>query len=63
MNNYQKNDLKRLLSESLREQPDSYTIQQLLEQFPTTTELVDASEQQLVHNDRVDRPLSRPAPQ
>lgn len=49
MNNYQKEDLKRLLSESLRERPDSYTIQQLFEQFPTTTELVDASEQQLVH--------------
>jgi DNA repair protein RadC len=49
MNNYRKDDLKRLLSESLRERPDSYTIQQLFEQFPTTTELVDASEQQLVH--------------
>jgi DNA repair protein RadC len=49
MNQYPTEELNRLISESLRERPDSYTIQQLFEQFPTTTELIDASEQQLVH--------------
>ncbi|GKU79431.1 DNA repair protein RadC [Paenibacillus sp. L3-i20] len=48
MNNYQNDKLKRLVSESLRERPDSYPIQQLFEQFPTTAELLDVSEQQLV---------------
>ncbi|MFM9329410.1 RadC family protein [Paenibacillus mesotrionivorans] len=40
-------DLKSLLSQSLKEQQNSYTIQQLFEQFPTTTELLDVTEQQL----------------
>jgi DNA repair protein RadC len=29
----------------LRERPDSYPIQQLFDQFPTTVELMDVSEQ------------------
>ncbi|MFC4596858.1 RadC family protein [Cohnella hongkongensis] len=49
MNQYRMEELKRLISESLRESTDSYTIQQLFEHFPTTIELMDASEQQLVH--------------
>lgn len=42
------NDLRQLVSESLRESNDSYTIQELFERFPTATELMDVSEQQLV---------------
>lgn len=48
MNTHYNEELKKLISESLREKPDSYTIQQLFEEFPTTTELMDVSEQQLV---------------
>ncbi|MGN7471069.1 RadC family protein [Brevibacillus sp. SAFN-007a] len=48
MNEYRKEELKRLLSESLRERPDSYVIRELFEQFPTITELMDVSEQQLL---------------
>ncbi|MEK5464062.1 hypothetical protein MKY64_03575 [Paenibacillus sp. FSL R7-0210] len=40
--------LRQLVSESLRESNDSYTIQELFERFPTATELMDVSEQQLV---------------
>ncbi|MEK5030809.1 DNA repair protein RadC [Paenibacillus sp. FSL R7-0302] len=42
------NDLRNLLSESLRESNNSYTIQELFERFPTATEPMDVSEQQLV---------------
>ncbi|WP_029192852.1 RadC family protein [Paenibacillus harenae] len=42
-----KENLKSLLSQSLREQQNSYTIQQLFEKFPTITELLDITEQQL----------------
>lgn len=48
MNEYHNEELKRLISESLRERPDSYIIQQLFERFPTKTELMDVSEQQLL---------------
>ncbi|WP_261807726.1 JAB domain-containing protein [Paenibacillus sp. N3.4] len=48
MNDYHKEELKRLISESLRERPDSYLIQQLFERFPTKAELMDVSEQQLL---------------
>lgn len=48
MNQYHKEELKRLISESLREKQDSYVIQELFHQFPTTTELLDVSEQQLI---------------
>jgi DNA repair protein RadC len=41
-------DLRQLVSESLRESNDSYTIRELFQRFPTTTELMDVSEQQLV---------------
>ncbi|MBE1441279.1 JAB domain-containing protein [Paenibacillus sp. OAS669] len=46
MNN-RNEELKKLISECLREGADSYPIQQLLDQFPTTAELVDVTEQQL----------------
>ncbi|OME02018.1 hypothetical protein BSK54_12490 [Paenibacillus odorifer] len=42
------NDLRHLVSQSLRESNDSYTIQELFERFPTASELMDISEQQLV---------------
>ncbi|RJE88705.1 hypothetical protein D3P07_12005 [Paenibacillus sp. 1011MAR3C5] len=48
MYNYCYEELKKLISECLRERPDSYPIQQLFDQFPTTTELMDVSEQQLM---------------
>lgn len=48
MNNYRNEDLKKLISESLRERQDSYIMQELFQQFPTTIELMEASEQQLV---------------
>lgn len=40
--------LKNLVSDSLRESSDSYTIQGLFDRFPTTKELIGASEQQLL---------------
>ncbi|OMC75067.1 hypothetical protein BK121_03375 [Paenibacillus odorifer] len=40
--------LKKLLTESLRENEDSYAVQELLQKFPTTAELIDISEQQLI---------------
>mgnify|MGYP001283810810 CR=1 FL=1 len=47
MNTYPPEEIKRLISESLRKKHDSYVIQELFQQFPTTTELLEASEQQL----------------
>ncbi|MGO4695299.1 JAB domain-containing protein [Paenibacillus sp. 2TAB26] len=44
MNTYPPTEIKRLNSESLRENQNSYVIQEL---FQTTTELLEASEQQL----------------
>ncbi|WP_340010970.1 DNA repair protein RadC [Paenibacillus sp. FSL H7-0690] len=48
MNHHNNEELKKLISESLRERPDSYAIQRLFQEFPTTTELMDVSEQQLM---------------
>ncbi|MBJ6361832.1 DNA repair protein RadC [Paenibacillus sp. GCM10012307] len=48
MNDYRKEELKKLISKCLRERPGSYQVQQLFEQFPTTAELIDVSEQQLM---------------
>jgi len=53
MNDYYNEELKRLISESLRERPDSYLIQQLFDQFPTTTELMDL--RATVNQDKGDR--------
>lgn len=47
MGAYHNEELKKLISESLRERVDSYTIQQLFDQFPTTIELMNVSERQL----------------
>ncbi|MFC5532232.1 RadC family protein [Cohnella yongneupensis] len=47
MTPYPPTEIKRLISESLREKHDSYLIQEMFQQFPTTTELLEASEQQL----------------
>lgn len=41
-------DLKKVVSESLRETTDSYLIQELFHRFPTTTELMNASEEELI---------------
>ncbi|WP_342555222.1 hypothetical protein [Paenibacillus sp. FSL R7-0652] len=40
MNTNRNEELKRLISECLPERPDSYPIQQLFDQFPTTVELM-----------------------
>ncbi|MFC3746806.1 DNA repair protein RadC [Paenibacillus sp. GCM10012306] len=48
MRQVKENVLRQLVSESLRESNDSYTIQELFERFPTATELMDVSEQQLI---------------
>ncbi|MFC3746795.1 hypothetical protein [Paenibacillus sp. GCM10012306] len=48
MGQVKENDLRQLVSESLRDSTDSYTIQGLFHRFPTATELMDVSEQQLV---------------
>ncbi|MEK4157876.1 DNA repair protein RadC [Paenibacillus sp. FSL E2-0230] len=48
MEQTQADEVRRLVSESLRESNDSYTIQELFERFPTASELMDVSEQQLV---------------
>lgn len=48
MRQVMENDLRQLVSESLRESNNSYTIQELFQRFPTATELMDVSEQQLV---------------
>lgn len=42
------NELKLLISECLHERHDSHLIEQLLTQFPTTAELMDITEQQLI---------------
>ncbi|CAG7644926.1 hypothetical protein PAESOLCIP111_04847 [Paenibacillus solanacearum] len=44
-----RDELKHLISESLREKPDSYTVQSLFEKFPTIPELMDASEPLLMN--------------
>ncbi|OBR66496.1 hypothetical protein A7K91_03360 [Paenibacillus oryzae] len=46
--NGQREELKMLISKVLRERAESYPIQQLLDQFPTTAELMDVTEQQLI---------------
>lgn len=48
MNENHKEEFKQLLSDSLRERPNSYLIQEILQKFPTPTELMDVSEQQLI---------------
>ncbi|KAA9003921.1 DNA repair protein RadC [Paenibacillus spiritus] len=48
MRQNKENEFRQLVSESLRESNDSYTIQELFQRFPTATELIDVSEQQLV---------------
>ncbi|OAX49897.1 RadC family protein [Paenibacillus sp. AD87] len=42
-------ELKKLISVCLRENPESIPIQQLFKQYPTTTALMDVSEHQLVN--------------
>lgn len=48
MQEAKEHNLRQLVSESLRESNDSYTIQELFQRFPSATELMDVSEQQLV---------------
>lgn len=56
-------DIKKLISETLREKPDSYLIQELFKRFPTKSQLVNVSEQQLlsikgIHIDKARQILS-----
>lgn len=48
MNEYMKSELKSLLSDSMRERQGSYLIEDLLSRFPTVSELVEATEQELI---------------
>ncbi|WP_052769870.1 JAB domain-containing protein [Paenibacillus sp. IHB B 3415] len=48
MNNTVNEELMNLISQTLNEQKNCSSIQQLIEKFPTTSELMDVSEQQLV---------------
>jgi DNA repair protein RadC len=41
MNQYHNDNLKKLISESLRERQDSYIIQEIFHHFPTTVELIE----------------------
>jgi DNA repair protein RadC len=45
---YENKELKSLLAESLCEKQDSYMIEELFQRFPITSELVEATEQQLI---------------
>lgn len=48
MNDYRNEELKKLISVSLREQPDGYIIKELFQQFPTSVELMNVTEEQLI---------------
>ena len=48
MSEYIHSEIKSLLAESLCEKQDSYIIEELFLRFPTTTELIDVTEQELV---------------
>lgn len=48
LNGYENKDLKFLLAESLSEKQGSYMIEELFKRFSETSELVDATEQQLI---------------
>lgn len=47
MPSFYKEELKKLLSQSIRENCNGYTINELLHQFPTPTALMEATEQEL----------------
>lgn len=48
MNTYNISELKTLLTDSLCEKQGSYIIEELFQQFLTTAELVDVTEQELI---------------
>ncbi|NTZ20977.1 DNA repair protein RadC [Paenibacillus sp. JMULE4] len=48
MSEYIPSEIKSLLAESLCEKQGSYIIEELFQRFPTTTELIDVTEQELV---------------
>jgi DNA repair protein RadC len=48
LTSYENKDLKALLAESLSEKQGSYMIEELFQKFPITSELVTATEQQLI---------------
>ena len=48
MNNYPQTELKSLLTNSLREKPGSYIIEEIFTRFPTTTELMHATLEELM---------------
>lgn len=48
MNEYIPYEFKSLLADSLCEKQGSYIIEELLQRFPTTTEFIDVTEQELV---------------
>ncbi|MNW38754.1 hypothetical protein D3C74_158280 [compost metagenome] len=46
--NHHPDDLKSLLAHSLREKPGSYIVEEILNRFPTFSELIDITEQELL---------------
>ena len=46
--NHSLSEVKALLASSLREKPDSYIIDEIFTRFPTTEELIDVTEQELL---------------
>ncbi|MED1872053.1 RadC family protein [Brevibacillus borstelensis] len=48
METYKQTELKSLLADSLREKPGSYIIEEIFTRFPTTTELLHATVEELV---------------
>lgn len=48
MDNYKQMELKFLLADSIREKPGSYIIEEIFTRFPTTTELLHATVEELV---------------
>lgn len=49
MDTYKQTELKSLLTDSLREKPGSYIIEEIFTMFPTTTELLHATIEELVN--------------
>jgi len=43
-NVYESNDLKTLIANTLREKVDSYTVEEIIKQFPTYKDLMQATE-------------------
>lgn len=57
--NHHPEDLKSLLAYSLREKPGSYIVEEILQRFPTFSELVDITEQELLSIEGIGKARAR----